>query len=111
MNRKELILDFIKWYWHHHVKFDQLKIASKLIAHQKTMIDEYLEMLEAVKGLNELLKMKTWCIEFERELEGKDVIHVDSEKEPTVDEAIEYIKEEGYKFNVLYDRVNEIYEV
>ena len=52
MSRKELILDFIKWYWHHHVRFDQLKIASKLIAHQKTMIDEYLEMLDAVEDLN-----------------------------------------------------------
>ena len=111
MNRKELILDFIKWYWHHHVRFDQLKVASKLIAHQKTMIDEYLEMLDAVEGLSELLKMKTWCIEFERELDGKDVIHVDSEKEPTKTEAIEYIKEEGYGFNEKYDQVIEIYEV
>ena len=55
MNRKELILDFIKWYWHHHAKFDQLKVASKLIAHQKTMIDEYLEMLDAVKDLDDEL--------------------------------------------------------
>ena len=52
MNRQELILDFIKWYWHHHVKFDQLKVASKLITHQKTMIDEYLEMLDAVEDLD-----------------------------------------------------------
>ena len=53
MNRKELILDFIEWYLHHHVRFDQVKVASKLIAHQKTMIDEYLEMLQAVEGLND----------------------------------------------------------
>ena len=65
MSRKELILDFIKWYWHHHVKFDQLKVASKLIAHQKTMIDEYLEMLDAVEGLSDDNQLK---VDFENEL-------------------------------------------
>ena len=79
--------------------------------HQNNTVDEYLEMLEAVEGLNDDLPMKTWCIEFERELDGKDVIHVDSEKEPTKTEAIEYIKEEGYGFNEKYDQVIEIYEV
>ena len=111
MNKKELILDFIKWYWHHHVKFDQLKVASKLIAHQKTTVDEYLETLESVEGLNELLKMKTWCIEFERELEGKDVVHICRVTKPTIEEAEDIIENEGYIFNKGYDEVNEIYEV
>jgi len=55
--------------------------------------------------------MKTWCIEFERELEGKDVIHVKCIDEPTKEEAIYMIKDEGYNFNEGYDEIREIYEV
>ena len=52
MNRKELILDFIKWYRHHYIKTDCLVDASTVVDHQKTTIDDYLEMLEAVEDLD-----------------------------------------------------------
>lgn len=55
--------------------------------------------------------MKTWCIEFERELEGKDVIHVTRENKPTEEEAEDIVENEGYIFNKGYDEILEIYEV
>jgi hypothetical protein len=58
MNRKELILDFIKWYKHHHVKINHLIVSSKVIDHQNTTVDEYLEMLEAVEDLNDDNQLK-----------------------------------------------------
>jgi hypothetical protein len=48
MNKKELILDFIKWYVHHHVNDSSL---VRIMLHQNSTVDEYLEMLEAVEGL------------------------------------------------------------
>lgn len=53
MNRKELILDFIKWYRHHHIGTNHLIVSSKVIDHQKTTVDEYLEMLDAVEDLDD----------------------------------------------------------
>lgn len=105
MNKKELILDFIKWYVHHHVNDSSL---VRIMLHQNSTVDEYLEMLETVEDLND--ELSTWCIEFERELDGKEVIHVDSIEKPTEVEAIKYIKEEGYGFNDKYDVINEIYK-
>ncbi len=55
--------------------------------------------------------MKTWCIEFERELEGKDVIHIKQSDKPTEDAAIQCIQERGYEFNEGYDYIKKIYEV
>lgn len=55
--------------------------------------------------------MKTWCIEFERELEGKDVIHVKQEEEPTEEEAEDIVENAGYIFNKGYDEIRKIYEV
>jgi len=55
--------------------------------------------------------MKTWCIEFERELEGKDVIHVKQAKKPTEKDAILSIRGGGFEFNDGYDEIINIYEV
>lgn len=55
--------------------------------------------------------MKTWCIIFERELEGEDVIHIKQENKPTEEEAEDIIENKGYIFNKGYDEVREIYEV
>lgn len=50
MNRKELITDFIKWYRHHWAKNPCIING---LDHQKTVVDEYLEMLETVEDLND----------------------------------------------------------
>lgn len=55
--------------------------------------------------------MKTWCMEFERELEGKDVIHVKQEKKPTEEEAEDIVENSGYIFNRGYDVIKNIYKV
>ena len=55
--------------------------------------------------------LKTYCIEFERELEGKDVIHIQSYKKPTPEQAVNFIIEDGYLFNDGYDIVRNIYMV
>ena len=52
-----------------------------------------------------------YCIEFEREHEGKDVIHYTSDKAPSEEEAIELIRGEGYIFNEGYDEIRNIYPV
>ena len=57
------------------------------------------------------MKVKTWCIEFIREFEGKDIVHIKSQNKPTKEEAINCIKDEGYIFNEGYDEVKLIYEV
>ena len=49
MNRKDLILDFIKWFVHHHVD-DSSEI--KTIINQENRVDEYLEMLDTIENLN-----------------------------------------------------------
>lgn len=64
-----------------------------------------------MKVKDSLMKNKTWCIEFERELEGKDVIHVKRETKPTIEEAEDLINETEYIFNTGYDEVRKIYEV
>ena len=46
-----------------------------------------------------------FCIVFERELEGKDVIHHNADRAPTKEEAVELIKKEGYNFKEGYDEV------
>jgi hypothetical protein len=56
-------------------------------------------------------ELKTWCIEFTREIEGKDVIHVKQEDKPTEEEAYSYILDQGYIFHVGYDEIDAIYEV
>ena len=55
--------------------------------------------------------MKTWCIIFERELEGKDVIHVKQENEPAETEVIKYILDRGYNFDIKYDEIKRVYEI
>ena len=55
--------------------------------------------------------MKIFCIEFERELEGKDVIHIKQNIKPTTKEAVEIIRQNGFIFNDGYDEVRNIYEV
>jgi mannose-1-phosphate guanylyltransferase len=55
--------------------------------------------------------MKTYCIEFERELEGKDVIHVKLEEKPTIEEAEDIVENEGYMFNKGYDEIINVYEI
>ena len=55
--------------------------------------------------------MKTFCIEFERECEGKDVIHHKAETKPTRSEAEGLIDAAGYIFNPGYDVIRAIYEV
>jgi len=50
LNRKELILDFVKWYRHHYAKNPCIINA---LDHQRTTINEYLEMLEIVENLND----------------------------------------------------------
>jgi hypothetical protein len=64
MNKKELILDFIRWYRHHHVRSNHLTLSSKVIDHQKTTVEEYLEMLDAVEDLNNDNQLK---LDFENE--------------------------------------------
>jgi hypothetical protein len=55
--------------------------------------------------------MKKWCIVFVRELDGKDVIHIEQKEKPTREEAINAIRDEGYIFKDGYDEIEEIYEV
>ena len=55
MNRKELILDFIKWFVHHHVD-DSSEI--KTIINQENTVDEYLEMLDTIEDLNDNNQLK-----------------------------------------------------
>ena len=55
--------------------------------------------------------MKTWCIIFERELEGKDVIHIKRDEKPTEEEAEDIVENNGYIFNKGYDKIKEIFEV
>jgi len=55
--------------------------------------------------------MKTWCIEFVREIEGKDIIHIKQEDKPTKEECYNYILNEGYIFHVGYDEIKNIYEI
>ena len=51
------------------------------------------------------------CIIFERELEGKEIIHENLEKLPTTEEAIEIIESKGYIFKKGYDEVKQVFEV
>jgi hypothetical protein len=81
------------------------------VDHPESTVDEYLEMLEDVEDLNDDVPMKTWCIKLEREIEGKDVIHVTRATKPTIKEAEDIVENEGYIFNKGYDEINEIYEV
>lgn len=55
--------------------------------------------------------MKTICIEFERELEGRDVIHIKTDEDINHKDAIVIIQSRGYKFNPKYDVIRSIYEV
>jgi hypothetical protein len=55
--------------------------------------------------------MRTWCIIFEREIEGKDIIHVNQEEKPTEEECYNYILDKGYIFHIGYDEIKEIFEV
>lgn len=55
MNRKELILDFIKWFVHHYVD-DSSEI--KTIINQQNTVDEYLEMLDTIEDLNDDEQLK-----------------------------------------------------
>ena len=55
--------------------------------------------------------MKTWCIKFERELEGIDVIHIKQENKPTEEEAEDIVENTGYIFNKGYDKIIEIFEI
>ncbi len=55
--------------------------------------------------------MKTWCIIFERELDGKETTHLKSNNKPTNEDIINHIKNEGYGFNEGYDEIREVYEV
>ena len=47
MNRKELILDFIKWFTNTSTDI------FEIIDHPESTVDEYLEMLEAVEDLDD----------------------------------------------------------
>ena len=55
MNRKDLILDCIKWFVHHHVD-DSSEI--KTIINQENTVDEYLEMLDTIEDLNDNNQLK-----------------------------------------------------
>lgn len=55
MNRKELILDFIKWFAHHHVDASS---EIKTIINQENTVDEYLEMLDTIEDLNDNNQLK-----------------------------------------------------
>ena len=55
--------------------------------------------------------MKTWCIQFEREFEGIDVIHVKQEEKPTFVDAVFLIQNKGFEFHDGYDKIKKIFEV
>lgn len=55
--------------------------------------------------------MKTWCIKFERELEGVDVIHIKKDNKPTIEEAEDLVENNGYIFNKGYDEIKDIFEI
>ena len=55
--------------------------------------------------------MKLFCIKFERELEGIDVLHYRSKEKPTYEEAVEFIIDQGYVFNKGYDEIRGIWEL
>jgi len=53
--------------------------------------------------------MKTYCIEFKRELEDFQYLFVACYVKPSFDEAIDLIRENGFEFNEKYDHVESIY--
>jgi hypothetical protein len=55
--------------------------------------------------------MKTYCIKFERELDGVDIIHIKSDRLPDTNQAIQFIKDAGYVWSNGYDTLREIFEV
>ena len=52
-----------------------------------------------------------YCIKFERELEGIDIIHYNSKEKPTIEEAEDLVENAGYMFNKGYDRIINIFEI
>lgn len=52
MNRKELILDFIKWFTNTSTDI------FEIIDHPESTVDEYLEMLDTIEDLNDNNQLK-----------------------------------------------------
>ena len=49
--------------------------------------------------------MSLYCIEFTRELEDKEVIHVHFDHEPTRDEVIKAVNDEGFHYDDDYGKL------
>jgi|GEM_PF-3056893 len=59
----------------------------------------------ASSGRSSNNNMPLYCIEVTRELEDKEVIHVEYDHEPTRDEVIELVRDAGFHYDDDYGKL------